>query len=262
MNISNHYPILEFDETREAILEPSKLVGPEDVSEHCIICFFAEVIEQIVAEQNARIVTGSKSEVGFHPLYEIDFNGKRLAFFHPGIGAPLAAGLLEEMIVRGCRKFIAVGGCGVLNKDIAVGHLLVPTAAIRGEGTSYHYLAPSREVQAPDRALKAIEKVLTQRGIDYLRTKTWTTDAIYRETRRKAAAYLAEGCLAVEMETAAFFAVAKFRNVDFGQILYGGDAVLPEAWDGRTWDSRLEIRQNLFWLAAETVFEIGEEEIH
>jgi uridine phosphorylase len=261
MNIRNHFPILEFDETREAILEPSKLVDPEDVPEHCIICFFAEVIKQIVAEHNARIVTGSKSEIGFHPLYEIDYNGKRLAFFHPGIGAPLAIGLLEEMIVRGCRKFIAVGGCGVLNKDIAVGHLLVPTAAIRGEGTSYHYLAPSREVQAPGRALWAIEKVLTRRGIDYLRTKTWTTDAIYRETPGKAAAYLAEGCLAVEMETAAFFAVAKFRDVDFGQILYGGDAVLPEAWDGRTWDSRVEIRQNLFWLAAETVFEIGEEEL-
>ena len=105
-------------------------------------------------------------------------------------------------------------------------------------------------------ALAAIEKVLQRHGLDYLRTKTWTTDAIYRETREKAAAYRAEGCLAVEMEAAAFFAVAQFREVLLGQILYGGDAVLQEAWDGRSWSSRAEIRRNLFWLAAEAALEL------
>jgi purine-nucleoside phosphorylase len=102
----------------------------------------------------------------------------------------------------------------------------------------------------------AIETVLQRQGFDYLRTKTWTTDAIYRETPEKTAAYLAEGCLAVEMEAAAFFAVAKFRKVAFGQILYGGDAVIPGRWDGRTWHTREEIRRNLFWLAAQAVFEL------
>ena len=104
------------------------------------------------------------------------------------------------------------------------------------------------------RALAAIETVLDRHGLEYLRTKTWTTDAIYRETPQKVAAYLKEGCLAVEMEAAAFFAVAQFRGVPFGQILYGGDAVTPGAWDGRNWTSRKAIRRNLFWLAAEAVF--------
>ena len=58
------------------------------------------------------------------------------------------------------------------------------------------------------------------------------------------------------METAAFFAAAKFRSVNFGQILYGSDAVIPVGWDGRAWNSREEIRRNLFDLAAEAVFEI------
>ncbi len=252
----NPYPILEFDESKNAILEPSNLVDPMDVPEHCLVCFFADVIEDLLNEQDVRVIAQSVSEIGHHPLYEIDFKGRRLAFFHPGIGAPLGAALLEEMIARGCRKFIACGGCGVLDKEIAVGHLLVPTAAIRDEGTSYHYLPPSREVSPTQGALSAIESVLDYHGTDYLLTKTWTTDAIYRETRERAKTYLAEGCLAVEMEAAAFFAVAHFRGVEFGQILYGGDAVIPEAWDGRTWTSRAEIRRNLFWLAAEAVFEI------
>jgi uridine phosphorylase len=248
------FPILEFDEERQAILDPGSLISKMGVPEACVICFFAEVIEDLVAERSAKVIAHSISEIGQHPVYEMDVDGKRLAFFHPGIGAPLAGALLEEMIARGCQKFMACGGCGVLDKEIAVGHLLVPVAAIRDEGTSYHYLPPSREVAMDPGALAAIESVLNRHGTDYLRTKTWTTDAIYRETPEKVAAYSAEGCLAVEMEAAAFFAVAQFRGVAFGQILYGGDAVIPGAWDGRTWNSRREIRRNLFWLAAEAVF--------
>jgi uridine phosphorylase len=249
-------PLLEFDPTREAIIEPGKVIQPGDVPEHCVICFFAEVIAWLQENYAVRVIAHSKSEIGVHPLYEVEYEGQRLAFFHPGIGAPLAVGLLEEMIARGCRKFIACGGCGVLDQDIAVGHLLLPVAAIRDEGTSYHYLPPSREVEADLYAVDVLENVLRRHGLDYLRTKTWTTDAIYRETHAKAAAYRAEGCLAVEMEAAAFFAVAKFRGVSFGQLLYGGDAVIAEGWDGRAWESRLDIRRNLFWLAAEAVFEL------
>ncbi|MEA3327366.1 MAG: nucleoside phosphorylase [Chloroflexota bacterium] len=250
------FPILEFDPAPKAIFDPADLIAPMDVPEHCVICFFQEVIQWVVDHRKARIIVNSKSEIGQHPLYEIDYNGKRLAFFHPGIGAPLAVGLLEEMIARGCKKFIACGGCGVLDARIAVGHLLLPVSAIRDEGTSYHYLPPSREIEMDPIALAAIESVLKQHKIDYLRTKTWTTDAIYRETEEKAAAYRAFGCLAVEMEAAAFFAAAKFRGVNFGQILYGGDAVIPSGWDGRAWNSREDIRRNLFELAAEAVFEM------
>ena len=250
------YPILEFDDARHAILEPGDLIQKMDVPEHCVICFFAEVIEWLVKEKGAQFVVNSKSEMGNHPLYEIDYQGIRLGFFHPGIGAPLAASLLEEAIARGCRKFVAVGGCGVLDKNIAVGHLLLPISALRDEGMSYHYLPPSREVDADPIVLAAIERVLQRHGIEYLRTKTWTTDAIYRETENKASAYLDEGCLTVEMETAAFYAVAQFRGVRLGQILYGGDAVIPKAWDGRVWTSRKDIRRDLFWLAAEAVFTI------
>lgn len=250
------YPILEFDGNRQSILEPAELIKEMDVPEHCVICFFAEVIQWLIEEKGARFLANSKSEMGSHPLYEIDYEGKQLAFFHPGIGAPLAAALLEEAIARGCRKFIAVGGCGVLDKNIAVGHLLLPVSALRDEGTSYHYLPPSREVEADPHVLAAIEGVLQGHGIEYLRTKTWTTDAIYRETELKATTYQEEGCLAVEMETAAFYAVAQFRDVRLGQILYGGDAVIPNEWDGRVWTSRKDIRRDLFWLAAEAVFAI------
>ena len=53
------------------------------------------------------------------------------------------------------------------------------------------------------------------------------------------------------MEAAALFAVARFRNVLLGQILYGGDDVSGEVWDERRWNSRKSIRENLFWLSVE-----------
>ncbi len=254
---SQFYPILEYDPAVEAIIEPSHVLKPMDVAEHCVVCFFQEVIQDLVASGRAREVTKFISEMGDHPMYELEVQGQRLAFFHPGVGAPLAAGILEEAIARGCRKFIACGGCGVLAPEIAVGHLLVPISAVRDEGTSYHYLPPAREVSASPEGVAAIEQVLKRRKVDYLLTKTWTTDAIYRETAERASLRKQEGCLAVEMEAASFFAVAQFRRVEFAQILYSGDMVIPGAWDSRDWVSRGSIRQQLFWLAAEACLAMG-----
>ncbi|HTP07057.1 MAG TPA: nucleoside phosphorylase [Anaerolineae bacterium] len=250
------YPILEFDPAREALVEPARIIEPRDVPEHCVICFFGEVIDQVAIEQHANVVVDSRWEDGPHPIYEIRRNHQRLAFFHPGVGGPIAAGLLEEAIAFGCRKFIVCGGCGVLEKDIAVGHLIVVASAIRDEGTSYHYLPPSREVQADRSGMAALETTLSQRNVPYLVGKTWTTDASYRETPAKIAARKNEGCLTVEMEAASLLAVAQFRGVTLGQVLYGGDDLSGDEWDQRGWQSRREIRQNLFWLAAEACLQL------
>ena len=144
-------------------------------------------------------------------IREIDVDGKRLAVLHPGIGAPMAAASLEQAIALGCRKFVACGGAGVLDKEIAVGHILVPATAVRDEGTSYHYLAPAREVSASAEGIAAIERALRAEQVEYVVSKTWTTDAPYRETPAKIRRRKAEGCLTVEMEAAAFFAVAQFE---------------------------------------------------
>ena len=226
-----NYPILEYDPTYQAYIEPGRLFRARDVPEHCVVCFFREVLERVVSEHQAKMLVENRWEDGPHPLYEIAHRGQRLAFFHPGVGAPMAAGLLEEVIALGCRKFIACGGCGVLEKGIPVGGLMVVSAAVRDEGTSYHYLPPSREVLANEAGMRALIKALNQRRIPYRVGKTWTTDAPYRETVNKIAQRKKEGCLVVEMEAAGMMAVAQFRGVVFGQILYGGDDLSGYEWD-------------------------------
>ena len=250
------HPILEYDSTRIAFVEPSKVIKPRNMPEHCVICFFREVIDKVVAEHDAKMLVKNSWEDGPHPVYEIAYRNKRLAFFHPGVGAPLAAGLLEEVIAFGCRKFIACGGCGVLEKDIAVGNLIVVSGAIRDEGVSYHYLPPDREVIANEVGVKALVDTLSNREVPYLVGKTWTTDAPYRETPNKIATRKEEGCLTVEMESAGMMAVAQFRGVIFGQVLYGGDDLSGTEWDNRAWQSRDDIRESLFWLCTDACFAI------
>ena len=247
------YPILEFSSTREALIEPSRLIDSGDVPEHCVICFFWDVIEKVVKEHDATVLAANQWEDGRHPVYEMNHRGRRLAFLHPGVGSAHAVGMLEETIALGCRKFIACGGCGVLDLDVAFGHLVVVSAAVRDEGASYHYLPPSREVQAGAEGVRALAETLDARDIPYCVGKTWTTDAPYRETPDKIVKRREEGCLVVEMEAAGMIAVTQFRDVVFGQVLYGGDDLTGEIWDNRDWDSRSDVRERLFWLCADAV---------
>lgn len=206
------YPILEFDSTRQAVIEPRHVGGPADTPEHAVVCFFQDVITRLVQDHRARVISRMTNELGTHSLYEMEVGGRRLAAFHPGVGAPLAA-------------------------------------AVRDEGTSYHYLPPARAVLAHPDAVVALESVLQAHNRAYLLATTWTTDAYYRETPARVLRRRAEGCVAVEMEAAAFFAVAQFRGVPFAQLLYGGDDV-SGIWDSRAWTTHA-VREELFWLAAE-----------
>jgi uridine phosphorylase len=250
------YPILEHDPSPDAVIQPQKLIQPIGAPEHCVIVFFQEVINRLKRQKRLTRISTRVSEIGAHPVYEMAFGGRRLAVFHPGVCAPLAAGLLDEIIPLGCRKFIACGGAGVLDREIAVGHIVVPTHAVRDEGTSYHYLPPAREVAASPEGVAAIERTLQAHSVPYVLGKTWTTDAIFRETPAKVQLRRSEGCLTVEMEAAAFFAVAQFRGVIFAQMLYGGDDVSGAAWDDRGWNKRQSVRERLFWLAAEACLQL------
>jgi uridine phosphorylase len=245
-------PILEFDPSPTAVLEPLHHLKPiPDLPVRCVLCFFLDVLNELASTGEIVTIGGLGGELGVNPIYKVERDGAPVALLHPGVGAPLAAGYLEEMIALGSKTFIVCGGAGVLDSEIVVGHLMVPSAAIRDEGTSYHYLPASREVEPDADARLAIESVLSDRGIAYVSGKTWTTDGLYRETAARIKRRREEGCISVDMEAAALFAVARFRNVRLAQMLYAGDDVSGlSAWDHRNW-TRHEVRTRLLWLAIE-----------
>jgi uridine phosphorylase len=255
---AHKYPILDFDPAPEAIIEPSRLYEKSGLPRLAVLSFFQDVLQKLSNEQMIKPIDHLVSEIGRNSVYSLTHQGREITVCHPGVGAPLAAAFLEELIAKGCQDFIACGACGVLHKEIAVGHLLVIDAALRDEGTSNAYCPPGDTIRPNPEATTSIEKTLTNLGVPYHKVKTWTTDAIYRETVERTRLRRRQGCSIVEMEAAAFFAVAAFRKVRFGQLVYGGDSVQEDGWDHRDWHKRASIREKLFWLAVESVCSLSE----
>ncbi len=253
--MASDLPLAEFDADSPALIDPSSIAPAVDVPERAVVCFFRDVIDEVCGDGRADVVAETTWESGAHRLYRLRTDEGDVAVFHPGVGAPLACGVLEEMIATGCRTFVACGGAGAVIPGLALGHVVVPDSAVRDEGTSYHYLPASREVAADPAVTAVLTAVLAERDVPHVVGKTWTTDAPYRETLSKIAARRAEGCLTVEMETAAFFAVARHRSVTFGQYLYAGDDVSGEVWDSRRWQTS-SARRDLFWLAVAAVMRL------
>jgi uridine phosphorylase len=237
------FPILEFDEDKNAFIRPSNLIQPINIAKKCVLCFFSEAIKKIITEYPHKIVSNIISEGINSPVYELDYKGEKIVLTQAFVGAPLAAGQIEEISAMGCKMFIACGMCGVLNKELAVGHLIIPTSAVRDEGTSYHYVKPSREITTNERIVKVIENTLLEKKIPYIKAKTWTTDALYRETPQKIIQRKNEGCVTVEMETSAYIAVSQYNNVEFGQILCSGDSLAGDEWDKREYIKRTDVRE-------------------
>jgi len=254
--VNPEYPILEFDGEHESLIEPSKVIKPISIPEHCVLPIYYTVIEKLKEQSRIGHVKDISTALGPMPVYRMKHKGQELAVAHPGLCAPFAAGVLEELVALGCRKFIACGSAGVLDSRLAKGTVVVPCAAVRDEGTSYHYVAPAREMVADRGVVRTIESVLQAHGVQYRVGKTWTTDGLYREKKTRIARRKSEGCLTVEMECSALLAVSKFRKVRFGQILATGDDVSGDEWDPRHSGEHASFPEKLFWLSVEVCLKL------
>lgn len=222
----------EFDPERRAIINPEDQHQPIDgFPEICVGIFSTHIIDRILEKFEGKEIGHVSSCMGRFPINKVHAFDVDVALFHPGLGGPLASAFIEKGSVFGGRYFVFCGAAGVLDKDIAHGKLLVPTAAIRDEGVSYHYLPPSDEVELAPEDVDCCRQALNELGYPFAEGKTWTTDAFYRETRGKLARRKEQGCISVEMECASLAAVAKFRGAHFAQFFYATDTLDGEGWD-------------------------------
>lgn len=219
------------DVSDEVIRATDWLPAMEDFPETVIVTYSRHKFDDLQARYPCTEIATLNTACAAIPIYRVEYEGTAYATYLSLIGGAAAAAIMEEVIALGGRRFLFFGSCGVLDSSILEGHIAVPTAAFRDEGTSYHYLpaAPYIDVLTANR----VTAILRDLGVPFHETRTWTTDAIYRETRGNMAKRMAEGCLVVEMECASTAAVAQFRNVEFAQFLYGADSL-----DGTEWDPR------------------------
>lgn len=228
-------PILEFDDNPQAVIMPNHEGLDLQLPKKCIYAFLEEEIDRYAQEVEADCVGEFVSATKTYPVYVIDYKGEKVCLAQAPVGSAPAAQFMDWLIAYGAEKIISTGTCGVLT-NLEENAFLVPVRALRDEGASYHYAAPSRYMEMQTEAISAIEQVLEQRGNPYEEVMTWSTDGFYRETTEKVAYRKEEGCAVVEMECAALAAVAQLRGIVWGQLLFTADSLADlENYDSRDW---------------------------
>lgn len=225
----------EYDACRTAVINPDHFIQPvEDMPAVLVSCFERGTFGRMLARYGGRQFATRHVANMEVPVYETTFEGARLALMMMDVGAPVCAGFCEELYAMGAETIVLFGSCGVLDESIGDCSVIVPNAALRDEGTSYHYLPPSDEIAVNQHHLAGFTALLDEIGAHYTVGKTWTTDGFYRETPAKVARRKGQGCVCVEMECAAAAAVAQFRGKDFFTFFFAGDNLDGEQWDARS----------------------------
>ena len=251
----------EFDFDKSAVIEPWFVHQPvEDFPETVVSIFHHTLFQKIADFLDGRKIAGTKAVDGHWPVYEVSYKGKRFALYKARLGAPACVGSFEDIIPMGAKRIILLGNCGVLDKSIEDCGIIIPTRAIRDEGTSYHYVPAADYIDVNKKYIPEFIDVLDEFGYPYIKGTTWTTDAFYRETRAKVNRRKEMGAICVEVECSAMQAMCDFRGVEFFQFLYAGDNLDHSTWDPRSLSgtSRLEDKEKIALLALELAVRIEE----
>lgn len=249
-----------FDIKSNAIIGPENLYGERaKICDICIITYSSEMCNKILEEFKCKEVAAIHSANGANPIYLLEYKGIKIAFYVTMIGSSAAGACLEEArCLIGAKKYIMFGTSGSLDSAICEGKVIVPTAAYRDEGTSYHYAEPSDYIEIKNH--KIVADFLKKNKIPYVEGKTWTTDGFYRETENNMKKRKSEGCIAVEMECSAIQAICDFRKLELYDFLISGDLLDSSEWEERILGGEEEINHQLknFCIALELAVHIGD----
>lgn len=211
-----------------AIIQPVKTARTPVLGPVAVMVSPAGLLSQFRQELD---LTDSPGYPLYHSrLYFSDDKPNSVALAGPMMGAPYAVAILEALITWGARTIIFAGWCGAIDLSLAIGDLLVPDMALSGEGTSRHYFDQEEGIYSASSRLIGQLKTAVSGGAPVHSGTVWTTDALYRETEVVISGLQQKGVLAVEMELAALFAVAKFRRVELAGVLTVSDHLGDFTW--------------------------------
>lgn len=250
----------EFDSSQVAMFNPITAHQPvPGMPKVAVSCFSFVTFQRLLEGLDAQPIAQMKTASQVYPIYKAVYKGVEVALYLSGVGAPVCVGSLEELFVMGVETVVLFGTCGVLNREIGDCSIILPTSALRDEGTSYHYAPPGDEIAVNTRYGQLFMDMLEELHIGYASGKCWTTDAMYRETREKVARRKEQGCICVDMECSACGAVAQFRGRDVLQFFYAADNLDAEEWDARSLSNHalLEEKDCIALLALEAAVRIS-----
>lgn len=235
-----------FFDGSEPMLTVDKFYGrTKKVCDVGIITFSEKVMEWMLGEYECEKAAEVVSANGNRPIYTTLVNGRKIAFYMSMIGSACAGSMLEDFAyLTGASKFVMFGSCGTLNAKETDGKIIVPTGAYRDEGLSWHYLASEDEYIDMTGSRRVAD--FMEKRVPYITGKTWTTDAIFRETVGKAERLRNDGCIAVEMECAGVQAVCACKGFELYDFLFASDYLGETEWTnkmlGTETESDMQIR--------------------
>ncbi len=218
--------MIKYDPERKTVFGPCSLELNGNPTK-CLLIFDDEIWEDYVLpnkELETFPVTNAFGRT-FDTYRYIEIDREKILLVYPTMGAAGCVCDTELLIASGINKIVAFGTCGRLDRNTAKNTIILPTSAYREEGTSYHYLPDSDEIDVDKDALIVAENVFSKNHFTVLKGKVWTTDAVYRETFNKVKLMKDRGCVGVEMELSALLALAQYRDIKFTEFLIGEDAV-------------------------------------
>ena len=194
----------------EALLREArrqKALTAVDVPAICILDPDGDVVRRLRREGRSEPFDG-------WPCYHTQLDaatlaGKSVGIVGCAVGAPFAVLIAEELFASGCRLLLSVTSAGQIVPAGPTPYFVIIDRALRDEGTSYHYAAPSEYSEADPALVRAAADAIATAGLRAIVGASWTTDAPFRETADAIAAARARGILAVEMEAAALYAFAR-----------------------------------------------------
>ena len=190
--------------------------------QHLLLTNFGHYVERF-AEWNDVPVLGREKAM---PNATVD----GITMINFGMGSPNAATVMDLLSAIAPKAVLFLGKCGGLKKKNQLGDLVLPIAAIRGEGTSNGYLLPEVPALPAFQLQRAVSTMIRDLGHDYwtgtvytTNRRVWEHDAAFKEYLRKTR------CMAIDMETATIFAAGFANHIPSGALLLVSDQpMIPE----------------------------------
>ena len=157
-----------------------KGLATADVPPVCILDPDGDILRRIISTGKARRL---ETWPCYHTdLYTFSLAGETVGLVGCVVGAPFAVLIAEELFACGCRHLLSVTSAGQIVPARTPPYFVVIDRALRDEGTSYHYAAPSEFADADTHLISTVAKALSDADISALVGPSWTTDAPFRET--------------------------------------------------------------------------------
>jgi len=211
------------------LIQPADLLGEIAVQPQALVVFSPYDLKLVLSRVS--VVPHSFQNLHFSSLQTIRINNNHLTLAGPAIGASVAAMLLEVLRAFGTCQIIAIGSCGSLDKNLRIGHFVIPESTLSDEGTSSHYPLRGKTVKPSPRILEDLKSGCKKQKHKWTAGKVWTTDAPFRETPQKIKKFQQKQAVAVDMELSALFKAGSFYGIEIGALLVVSDELFSLKWN-------------------------------